>query len=59
MRKRKGKTRNLWMYKVTSRMRTKGINSMKWIDREEWRIKIETLGAERCENIDTYLNNIY
>ena len=40
-RRRKRRPRNSWMQEVTSGMREKGINSMEWIDREEWRRKIE------------------
>ena len=43
------------MEEVTTGMREKGINNMEWIDREEWRrkIKLKTLGTERCVNIKT------
>ena len=37
---RKGRPRNTWMKEVTTVMREKGINSMEWIDKEEWRRKI-------------------
>ena len=40
-RRRKGRPGNSWMQKVAIEMREKGINSMKWIDREEWRRKIK------------------
>ena len=43
------------MQEVITEMRQKGINTIEWIDREEWRRKIKrkkTLGAERCENTD-------
>ena len=38
-RRRKGRPRHSWMQEVTSGMREKGINNMKWVDREEWRRK--------------------
>ena len=38
-RRRKGRPRNLWMQKVTTRMREKGINNLEWVDREKWREK--------------------
>ena len=34
-RRRKEKPINLWMQEVITGMREKGINSMKWIDRED------------------------
>jgi hypothetical protein len=34
-----GRFRNSWMQEVTP-MREKGINSMEWIESEEWRRKI-------------------
>ena len=40
-RRRKGRSQNSWMQKVTTGMRKKGINNMQWIDREEWRRKIK------------------
>ena len=42
--KKKGRPRNFWMQEVTSGMREKRINNMKWIDKEEWlknKIEIE------------------
>ena len=43
---------------VITGMRKKGINNMEWIDREEWRRKIN-LRTKRCRNIDTlYINKI-
>ena len=33
--RRKGRTRNLWMQKVTTGMRDKGINNVEWIDSEK------------------------
>jgi hypothetical protein len=39
------------MQGVTTGMREKRINNMEWIDREEWRRKINSLGTESCENI--------
>ena len=35
--RRKGRSRNSLMEEVTGRITEKGINSMKWIDMEEWR----------------------
>ena len=45
------------MQEITG-MREKGINKMKWVDREEWAGgRDETLGTERCANIETlYIN---
>jgi len=40
-------------------MRERGINHLKWVDREGWRRKnkITTLGTERCEIFKTlYIN---
>ena len=34
------KEKKLWMQKVTTGMREKGIKNMEWIDREEWGRKI-------------------
>ena len=48
--RRKGRRRNSWMQEVTTGMREKGIDSMEWVEREEWR-------RERYEKIDT-LNRI-
>ena len=31
----------LWLHKLTTGMREKGLNNMEWIDREEWRRKIK------------------
>ena len=49
------------MEKLTTRIREKGINSMKWIDKEEWRRNIKsTLDTERCESTYTlYINKNY
>ena len=46
--------------KCNKRERGGGINSMEWIDREEWRRKIKlNLCTERCDNIDTeHVNKI-
>ena len=47
------------MQELTTEMREKGINSMEWIDREEWiiKIKLKLLVQKRCENIDImYIN---
>ena len=41
-RKRKGRPRNSWLQEVRTGMREKGIDSMEWIKREEWRRKIKT-----------------
>ena len=41
------------MQKVTTGMREKVINTMKWIDREEWVKKKNNLGTQGCEHIDT------
>ena len=40
------------MPEVATGMREKGIDSIEWIDREEWRRQIHS-GTERSENIDT------
>ena len=41
------------MQELTTGMRERGINRMKWIDRIENKIKINTLGTVKCGNIDT------
>ena len=40
-RRRKERPQISCMQKVTTGMREKGINSMEWIDKEEWRRKIK------------------
>ena len=50
------------MQEVTTEMREKGINSMEWIEREEWKggKRINTIGTEKCENIEIlYFNKMY
>ena len=44
-RRRKGRPLNSWVQEVIPGMGEKGINNMEWIDREEWKRKInlETL----------------
>ena len=41
--RRKGRPRNLWMQEVTTGMREGGIGDLEWVDREEWRRKINLL----------------
>ena len=38
-RKMQGRPRNSWIQEVTTNMRRKGIVSIGWMDREEWRKK--------------------
>ena len=38
---RKERLQNSWIQEVTSGIREIGIDSMEWIDREEWRRKIK------------------
>ena len=40
------------MQEVTTEMREKGINSMEWVNREEWK-ENTTLRTGKCETIDT------
>ena len=40
---RKGRPRNSWMQKVTTGMTERGINNLKWVDREGWRRKIKVI----------------
>ena len=40
-RRRKGRHQNSWMLEATTGIREKGINNMEWINKEEWRRKIE------------------
>ena len=40
-RRRKRRPRNSWIQEVITGIREKGINNMKWFDREEWRRKIK------------------
>ena len=47
------------MQEVAIGMREKGFNNLEWVDKEEWRKKIKTLGTERCTNTKTlYINKI-
>ena len=38
-RRKKGRPRNSWMQKVTTGMREKEFNNMKWVNKEEWKRK--------------------
>ena len=40
-RRKKGRPQNLWMQKVTTGMREKGIDNMEWVDRGECRKKMK------------------
>ena len=40
-RRRKERPRNSWLQELKPGMREKGINSMEWIDKQEWRIRIK------------------
>ena len=39
-RRRKGRTWNSWTQEVTTGMKERGIGDLEWVDREEWRKKI-------------------
>ena len=39
--RRKERPRNSWMQEVRTGIKDKGIDSMEWIDMEEWRRKIK------------------
>ena len=39
-RRRKGRPRNSWMQEVTTGLRERGIGGLEWVDREEWRKKM-------------------
>ena len=57
-RRRKGRSRNSWMQEAITGMRERGIGDLEWVDREGWRIKVYTLGRERCENLKNLYINI-
>ena len=40
-RRRKGRSQNSWILEVTTRMREKGIDNMKWTDKKKLRRKIK------------------
>ena len=48
---RRGTPQNPWMQEDTTGMRERETDNLEWVDREEWRRKIKTLGTERSENI--------
>ena len=52
-RRRNERSRNSWMQEVTTGIGEKGITNMEWVDREEWRSKLQ-LKLQAQEDVQTW-----